>query len=58
MLTRLQQVLRSDDRDDPTHEVLRRFWGRAPGPTVQPALPRPPVVDLAQWVRSRREARR
>ncbi len=64
MLQRFVQVLQDDDRDDAQSEVLRRFWTRAkplpvPLPRENVRGPRASdagttVVDLAQWVRSRR----
>jgi hypothetical protein len=62
MLTRLKQVLRSDDQDDLTGELLRRFWtrpssGLMPRRSAAAAAPAPEatVVDLARWARARRD---
>jgi hypothetical protein len=61
MMTRLKLVLGSDEQDDLTAEVLRRFWARSsvasrpsrPSSSTAPLAARATVVDLAHWVRAR-----
>jgi hypothetical protein len=56
MRQRFVQVLRSDDKDDATTYVLRRFWSRAePLPVRSERRPEARVVDLTSWARSRRD---
>jgi hypothetical protein len=58
MRQRFMQVLQTDDQDDAQSEVLRRFWTRAkPLPARLDAHPPARVVDLAQWMQSRRVER-
>ncbi|HEY3818913.1 MAG TPA: hypothetical protein VGL81_17205 [Polyangiaceae bacterium] len=60
MRQRFMQVLQTDDTHegtDATSDVLRRFWARAkPLPTRLDEGPAR-VVDLAQWIQSRRAER-
>lgn len=62
MRQRLLQVLGTEDGDDEMTDVVRRFWTRVRPPTASapralPAESRPAaqVVDLATWMRSRRQ---
>jgi hypothetical protein len=61
MRQRLMQVLSSDEQDDLTTDVLRRFWSRAkplparPHVTQSPKCPDARVVDLAAWARAHRD---
>jgi hypothetical protein len=55
MRQQLLQVLRSDEQDDVTTCVLRRFWSRnEPLPVRSERRPEARVVDLAGYVRTRR----
>jgi hypothetical protein len=61
MRQRLKQILSSDDVEErTTDDALRGFWGRAKPlsarelPLRAPGTGLAPVVDLAQWKRSRR----
>ena len=55
MRQRFVQVLGSEDQDSLESEVLKRFWTRAkPGLARVENRPQARVVDLAQWVASRR----
>jgi hypothetical protein len=57
MRQRFMQVLQTDDQSDAESDVLRRFWTRAkPLPARLDARPAR-VVDLAQWMQSRRVER-
>jgi hypothetical protein len=54
MRQRLVQVLRNDE-DEAMTEIVLRFWTRAKPLAVGPKHGRgAPVVDLAQWIESRR----
>lgn len=56
MRQRLVQVLESDERDDVEAEVVRRFWSQAKPLPVRPGITlASTVVDMARWVRERRE---
>jgi hypothetical protein len=60
MRRRFMQVLQTNDADDAMSEVVvRRFWGRAKPLTAQlrPDAGPARVVDLAQWMQSRRAER-
>ncbi|HEY8039825.1 MAG TPA: hypothetical protein VIF15_08540 [Polyangiaceae bacterium] len=52
MRQRLMHVLESDDQDELTSEVLRRFWTRAKPLPARTAPDSARVVDLAQWART------
>jgi hypothetical protein len=62
MRQRFMQVLQTDDAHEGTDAqsdvALRRFWTRAkPLPARLDAHPPARVVDLAQWMQSRRVER-
>jgi len=58
MRQRFMQVLQADERDDAQSDILRRFWTRAkPLPPRPVKRPEAAVVDLAQWMQSRRVER-
>ena len=51
----IMHVLGSDEQDDGSSAVLRRFWSRAKPLSPRSDLrPDRKVVDLAEWTRGRR----
>ena len=59
MRQRLVHVLQTDERDDASSDVLRRFWARAkPLPARFESRPDARVIDLAAWAQSRHDVAR